>query len=248
MVRVCNTVAFSGCSLSKEDWGYGCFLISCKSGSTMKEIPYKLCGTGNLLQWLEFPKSWRELGQSGSIKKEKVDDYRKVTNWMSWRNEGEQVEKLADKAPKWTVKRIWENIYGKLLILCGCCLWGPANSCLIMVKDDHWSAELASGRRSGCRADKHKDQLGAIMHVCVWSSSNHYHPCLYFRLSVSAFLSFAEDSVSHCPSRETVSAFPNSSWTDLMHIVWITHTLPALFTQIFAFWSKRENLTAEILI
>ena len=53
----------------------------------MKEIPYKLCGTGNLLQWLEFPKSWRELGQSGSIKKEKVDDYRKVTNWMSWRNE-----------------------------------------------------------------------------------------------------------------------------------------------------------------
>lgn len=162
MVRVCNTVAFSGCSLSKEDWGYGCFLISCKSGSTMKEIPYKLCGTGNLLQWLEFPKSWRELGQSGSIKKEKVDDYRKVTNWMSWRNEGEQVEKLADKAPKWTVKRIWENIYGKLLILCGCCLWGPANSFLIMVKDDHWSAELASGRRSGCRADKHKDQLGAI--------------------------------------------------------------------------------------
>ena len=127
-------------------------------------------------------------------------------------------------------------------------LWGPSNHCLIMIKDDHWLVELASGRRSRCRADKHKDQLDAIRHMCVWSSSNLDHTCLYFRHSVSAFLSFAEDSVSHCPSQETVSAFPNSLWADLIHNVWITRTLPALFTQIFAFWSKRENLTAEILI
>lgn len=118
----------------------------------------------------------------------------KVTNRMSWRNEGEQAEKLADKAPKWTGeedlgKHLWKAVDFMWVLPLGAC-----NHCLIMVKDDHWSAELASGRRSGCRADKYKDQLGHQARVRLIFIKS-LPPRLYFRHSVSAFFSFAEDTV-----------------------------------------------------
>lgn len=72
-------------------------------------------------------------------------------------------QKLAEKTPKWMGKRVWKDIYGKLLFVCDYCLWGPANNFLIMAKDHDWLAEPASGR-SGHTADEHKGQLEAVRH------------------------------------------------------------------------------------